>query len=125
MTDFDLAITGVDLREWSDPSRTGWVTRLNPIFGRSMLRYVATVGQPVTLTATVDGVEGEVDANLGGRLFFAESREDPGCGPVGFSSASGVSSVQTFTPQTPGHYLLLMRRPGGGAYFIHLDAEAA
>lgn len=125
MTDFSLAVSGVNTVEWTDPSRPGWVSRVNPHSGTSMLRYEGTVGVPIVLSGIVAGVVGEVDANLSGRLFSAGSFETPTPSPAGFTSASGISSVQTFVPRQPGHHVLYLRRSGGGGRIVHVDVKEA
>ena len=126
MADFDVDVTGVNLKPWTDPSDGTLPSRLNPYPGQPDGRLVATVGQLVTLTAVVGGVSGPADATLGGRLFVAGSTEQAHPWPVGWEPITpGYTSIQTFYPQAAGHYLVYLRRPAGGAIFVHLDAEEA
>lgn len=133
MPDFTARITsGVTLALWEDPDRPagtqgptdpGAPSRLNPLPDSPHRRFVGTVGVAIEVQATVAGVEGPMDAALGGRLFTAWWLEKAGlvAGPVG---AAGQSSVQTFTPLGEGHYTLGLEREEGGAIFIPVDVEA-
>jgi heme A synthase len=123
VTDFDVQISGAELREWGDPSREGYVSRVNARDGHPMRRWVAQVDVPVTITGIVGGVVGPLDASLAGRLFRAASTETPDSIPAVFTSLSGSSSVQSFNPSRVGHYLVYLRRAGGGGHFVHLDSE--
>lgn len=126
MADFELVVGGVEVRPWLDPPNTDQSSRLNPCAGAPEGRLVATVGQLVTLTAKVAGVLGPIDTALGGRLFVAASSEQAHPWAVSWETPpAGQSSVQRFYPQRPGHYLVYLRRPGGGAVSVHIDAEAA
>jgi hypothetical protein len=82
---------------------------------------VGTTGTPITVTASVDGVAGEVDSNLGGELFTATPVEWPFTTIPVFTGAAGQSSVQTFTPTAAGHYTIVLARPNHGRVFMHLD----
>jgi len=126
MADFDLTVaSGATLQQWLDPERTsdGMPSRLNPQQGYPHKRWVGTVGQPITVNARLRaGTLAPLDAALGGLLFVAWMAEYPGALP-GIVGTTGQSSVQTFTPPAPGHYLLGMRRPQHGICLIHIDAE--
>ena len=124
MPDFEVLVTGAAVEPWSDPAGSALPSRLNPREGRSMRRLVGTVGTAITLTAVVGGVTGPADATLGGRLFVCASAEAPHPWTVSFTIlTAGWSSVQSFTPSLAGHYLVYMRRPEGGCWFIHIDAR--
>ena len=125
--DFTCAFSsGVTQTTWLDPLRPSdsMPSRLNPHVGRPHLRWMGEVGAEVEITATVGGVAGEVDANLGGRLFTAWLIESPAPGPLPWTSAGGVSSIQAFTPPTIGHYSIGFARASGGTVILHLDVEA-
>lgn len=123
MADFTAAVTsGVTPEAWVDPGLGEVPSRINFDAEHPQLRLVATVGIPVVLTATVDGVAAPLDAALGGRLFTASVAERPG-GLVVFSGAIGQSSVQTITPNAAGHYTFVLRREQGGGIWIHIDAR--
>lgn len=98
-------------------------SRLNPHPGHPHRKVRARPGVPFTFKATVDGVEGPMDAALGGRLFY--------CWPIGFptgaavpafTAPAGQSSVRTVLLTTPGNYHFGMgRHGGGGAVLMHID----
>lgn len=132
--DFTTVFTsGVTQSQWQDIARPagtidandpGAPSRINPHIGRPHLRYMGVVGTQVQITATVDGVAGESDANLGGRLFTAWAIEHPQPAPLAWTTPAGQSSVQRFTPTTAGHYGIAMKREAGGMVILHLDVEA-
>lgn len=125
MPDFTVSVSGATVEQWLDPAITGAPSRLNPREGRAMRRLVGTVGSPVTLTATAAGLFGPLDTALGGRLFECIVAESPVVYGIPFTiPTAGRSSVQRFTPPAAGHYLVYMRRPGGGSWFLHVDAVA-
>jgi hypothetical protein len=114
---------GTTLEVWSDPDDddgAGRPSRLNPTGTHPHKRRRATVGQQVVVTATVDGVSGPADAALGGRLFLGMLSECPD--RPGLSSPANHTSVQRFTPRVAGHYTIVVRRDGGGAVILHMDA---
>lgn len=123
MPDFELELVGATVVPWEDPAAGGGATRLNPRSGKAERRWLATVGVPVYLRAVVNGYSGPIDSMLDGRLFVCASAEAPHPYPVSFSWTSGTTSIQDFTPGLPGHYLVYMRRPEGGQWFVHIDAE--
>lgn len=125
MPDFTLQVTGVTVGAWEDPASLDEPSRLNPFTGRSARRYLGVVGVAITLTAVVGGTVSPLDTALDGRLFAAASAHAPHPHPVSFYGATGQSSVQTFTPLAVGHYLVYLRRQGGGKVFAHIDVEAA
>lgn len=132
MADFSADFSaGTTLEQWTDPALATspfTPTRIN-VFTETPHRYRKGVtGSPITITATVpafDGVAGEVDANLGGRLFALHFAEIPQLPPPSVSNPGGQSSVQTFTPRQAGHYTVRMERSGatGGSVFLHVDVE--
>lgn len=115
MPNFTVALSGnVTVAEWTDE-------RLNPTPGNTH-RYpeVIRTGGAVTLTATVGGVSGPLDATLGGDTFTHYFAEVPVWPAPAISSPAGQSSVCSFTPRNLGLHLLFMRRIDGGAVGIHL-----
>jgi len=123
MPDFEVTVAGATVEQWLDPAIAGAPSRLNPLPGRPSARLIGTVGVAISLTAVVAGVSAPLDSALGGRLFVCSSVESPLPYPVAFTiPTSGKSSVQEFTPSMAGHYLVCMRRPTGGAWFLHVDA---
>jgi hypothetical protein len=128
MADFTARFTsGATLVPWNDPPTSSLPSRLNPTTGIPHRRYLATVGTPVTFKATPDstGVEGEIDANLGGRLFSVDMIEFPFTGKPPNTFTGGITSVQTFTPSGVGHHTIQMIREDGGSQILHIDAQAA
>jgi hypothetical protein len=124
MADFTVEITdGVTVETWSDPASLSVPTRINPFAEHPHKRYVGEVGTEIEVTATVEGVEGEVDANLDGLLFTLYYCELPGVVPPPQSSPAGQSSVQRFTPAAAGHYTFKMKRPEHGAVIMHVDVQ--
>ena len=74
MADFAVALTaGVTLDPWDDPQSVSpdRPSRINPRPEHIHKRHVGTTGFQVEVTATVGGVSGELDSNLGGELFSA------------------------------------------------------
>ena len=116
MQDFTVAVSGATLEEWTD-------SRINSIVGYPQRHYVGTVGVPIEIHATVCGVDGPPDVDLGGRLFECWRAEAPIVFP--FAHESGRTSVQTFVPYSVGHYTIGMGRETGGAVLVHIDVEAA
>lgn len=132
MADFSAAFTaGVTTETWDDPALSTppfTPTRQNAFSETPHRQFKGTTGTPITVTATVpafDGVAGEVDSNLGGRLFALHFGEVPQLPPPLVSNPGGQSSVQTFTPLYAGHYSLRMERIGatGGSVFLHVEVE--
>jgi hypothetical protein len=127
MPDFSARfIDGVSLETWEDPATVSPArpSRTNPAPQRPARYWLGTVGTPIEVQATVDGVEGEVDANLGGRTFISWFAECPSPrAPI--AHPPGSSSVSTFTPRQPGHYTLVLRRKEGGGIFLHVDVAEA
>lgn len=124
MATFTAAFTsGTSLEEWTDPDSGSKPSRLNPLPDYPFLRRVGTTGTPITVTATVGGVAGPLDATLGGLLFTAALAEYVASPPPAFSSPAGQSSVQTFTPNAAGHYCLILRRESNGGIYLHVDVQ--
>jgi len=120
--------SGTTLEEWSDPDSVSTPSRLNVYSETPPLRAVGTTGVQVEITATVPafgGVVGEVDANLGGRLFALHFAEVPSLPPPAISNPAGQTSVQRFTPPVAGHYSVRLERIGatGGSVFLHVDVQ--
>lgn len=103
------------------PVGPGAPSRLHPIEGYPHKMYVGTVGTEIELTATVGGVDGPMDAALGGRTFVPWRVENPPPHVFGFTSPAGQSSVIRFTPPAAGHYCVGVGRTGGGAVLMHFD----
>jgi len=125
MPDFSLQVSGVTVGTWEDPPSSTEPSRLNPFTGRAARRYLGVVGTAITLTAVVGITVGPLDAALGGRLFAAASAHAPHPYTVSFTGGVGQNSIQTFMPLVPGHYLVYLRRKGGGKVFAHIDVEVA
>lgn len=125
MPDFELEIVGATVEQWEDPATNVAPSRLNPRSGKAERRWIGTVGTAITLRAVVGGYSAPYDSQLGGRLFEAASAEAPHPYSVSFSHPVNTTSLQTFTPLLAGHYLVYMRRPEGGAWFVHIDAMEA
>lgn len=128
MPDFEIQLSGMQVRPWLDPATLTAPCRLNPKPGRNERRIVATAGTPFIITTIVDGTTARPDDELGGRLFsvFCAEKPSPAYTP-NFTNPAGQSSVQSWTPSAsyPGHYLLYIRRPQGGSWCMHIDVEAA
>ncbi len=125
MPNFEARVTaGVTLQAWEDPVGAGSEpSRVNPMAGYPMKRYVGTVGTEISVDLYI-GAAPVADAGLGGDLFAPWTVEAPHPYPVAFSNPSGWTAKQRFTPTVAGHYCLGFRRPSGGAYLVHVDAEA-
>jgi len=127
--DFSATFTsGVSVGEWTDPASVSTPSRTNAFSETPHLRAVGTTGTEIEITATVpafDGVSGEVDGNLGGRLFALHFAEVPQLPPPSITSPGGQSSVQRFTPGAAGHYTMRLERMGatGGSVFLHADVQ--
>jgi hypothetical protein len=121
--DFDARITaGTQLVTWVDFPTGSAPSRINPYPEHQQTYYRATNHVAVTIKAKVDGVEEPLDTVLGGRLFYAKWAEWPGnMPPPAVTSPPGQSSVMTFIPVTPGHYLFVIRREGGGGIAIPFE----
>lgn len=125
MPSFEARITaGAALRVWSDPATAEAPSRLNPnpLHPPRYRRVEQTFA--VTIQATVGGVDGPLDADLGGELFTAHFAEVPTWPPPAITSPPGRSSVITFTPKYKGHHLVVMRREGGGAVALPFFVES-
>lgn len=83
------------------------------------------MGVQITITATVGGVSAPMDAGLGGRLFKPWTVESPSNVVAGWSSPAGQSSVQRFTPDRAGHYVLGLQRAAGGAVLLAIDVKTS
>lgn len=126
---------------WTTPSAAaafadtlGSPSRLNPRSGKPHRRHelVVTSSGAAVAKATVGGVEGEVDANLGGRLFTWHWTQWSGypalptslpviTSPAGQSSVANTD-VSTF-PVVSGLWILCCRREGGGAVMLPLTTR--
>jgi hypothetical protein len=112
--------------------------RLNPVAGHPH-RYVQVVDSltSVVAKATVGVVEGELDANLGGRLFqwwWVQWPNYPAMPPgrslPTITTGAGQSSVATLAafPSAEasflGLWLLMCWREGGGGVMLPFNVEA-
>lgn len=121
MPDFKLRYEPpMALAIWTDPPLGQQPSRINAAVGHPLLRRVRTVGQLVTIRATVGGISGPFDSALGGRLFVGWFAEHPSPKPV-VTVAANRTSVRTFTPAVVGHYTYVLHRAGGGGIILHLD----
>ena len=114
---------GTTVATWDD-HQGGGVSRINPVPGRPQRYHRATVGVPITIKATVNGVEGRPDSELGGFLFSTDFVEYPDAVAPVTTSTPPFSSIQTFTPTMVGHYFLVLFRTNGGAVGLHFDVES-
>lgn len=101
---------------WTD---TDTPTRLNSATGHPTYYTEVYLGGTVTLKATVDAVEGPMDAALGGDLFAASFAQLPSWPAPACIGAAAQSSVVTFTPTAFGVHLVTLRRANGGAISLH------
>ncbi len=126
MADFTLKLThGANWVDWLDPTGpNGEPSRLNPHVGAPHRILVGTVGALVIVKAVVGGVDGPADGALGGRLFTAWFVQMP-VPPGALDGIAGFSSVQTFTPAFPGHYVVGFYRPAGGIVHLLVDVKVA
>lgn len=123
MPDFTAEITAGAAREvWTDPpvpegpstGAGGAPSRLNPDIDYPHTCRVVQLSATVTVEASVNGVPAPLDVALGGRLFTTHFAEVPEWPAPAITGPAGQSSVATFTPTVVGHYLVVMRRQGGG-----------
>lgn len=123
MPTFEVRFTsGVTRAVWTDPADGDRPTRLNHDDAHPHTYRRATVGQPVTLSAVVDGDVAPLDAALGGNLFTAWFGEVPSLPAPSMSSPVGRSSVVSFTPTHPGHHLVVFLRSSGGRVLVPFEA---
>lgn len=112
-------------------TRTIWVdnatpSRINPLPDRQQTFWLSSVGQEITVTATVDSVSAPLDGALGGRLFYYKWAEWPTPivnPPPAVVITPGQSSVMTFIPLLAGHYTFVIRRQSGGGILIPFEVE--
>lgn len=123
MPDFSVRFTaGTTLERWTDPALGEKPSRINALPELPLKRRQALTGDPVQISAVVDGVVGPLDAALDGRTFLGWFSEYPGTHAPPVTSPPGQSSVRSFTPAAPGHYTYVFRREGGGGIVLHVDA---
>lgn len=116
----DVSGSGLSTEVWTDPIVGSLPSRLNaavahPHRYRQILQGVG----PITVTATVDGTAGPLDADLGGETFTSSFAEVPIWPAPAIASPAGQSSVASFVPTRLGLNLFVMRRINGGAVGIH------
>ena len=115
-------VTGPGLASavWSDPASVLLPSRINQ--RNHPHRYLRLSGVGIVqVSATVAGVEGPLDAALGGNLFTSWFDEAPA--PLLISVTPGQTSVITFQPAVLGHYVITMRRANGGAVAIPFELQ--
>jgi hypothetical protein len=101
------------------PQVVAWEDELsNPYPGLPLRSYQALVGQVIEFHAVVDGVDAPLDSALGGRLFSADCCEGT-TQPHWFTSDR--SSIVRCSFAWCGHFVIAIRRPGGGAELIPID----
>jgi hypothetical protein len=124
MADFDLKVAlGTTLQKWVDPpGPNGEPSRLQPHPGREQLYYLGHVASLIIIHAVVNLVEAPDDSALGGRLFYAFQAE--GVVPQILTSPLGMSARVSWLPSYPGHYVIGVRRPDGGAVLVPFDIAA-
>ena len=119
MPNFTTRITsGATMQTWTDAADSERPGRLNYDPARPHTFRQVALGATVVVTATVGGVEGEVDANLGGELFTASFAEVPTWPAPATSSPPNQSTQVQFTPAHLGHHVLVQRRANGGAVWV-------
>jgi hypothetical protein len=126
MADFTARPTsGTVVTDWHDYPGSGRPSRLNPA-GQPHRYYKAVVGALIVLQATAEGgAEGAADGTLGGRLYLSWVGERPNAAAFTLTNPVGFSSIVNFTPLQVGHWMIVFRRPSGGAVGIHIDVEAS
>jgi len=121
MPDFSAQWVGPTITLWRDPAQLPTLpSRINPAPGREFRRRSSSIGVPVFIRATVDGVLAPLDSALDGRLFMGWLAESPSPAPL-VSVSPGRSSERSFTPMIAGHYTYVLHRAGGGGIILHLD----
>lgn len=136
MPNYTVRITGGGAQvPWTDPASENppAPSRLNPnpIHPHTYRRVVTDQLDPdtevtVTIEATVAGVEGPLDVDLGGDLFTGAWASYSGPFPPPFSQPAGQSSVFEIklTSVSPGHFVFRVARANGGHVLVHFDNEA-
>lgn len=118
MPNFSIKPTfGTTVQQWTDDDTP---SRLNSVAARPPLYYEAYQSTTVTVTASVNGVLGPLDAALGGDLFTTSFAEVPIWPAPALSYPAGQSSAVSFIPSRLGMHLLTFRRSNGGAVSIHI-----
>ena len=126
MPNFTARVTnGAAAVPWVDPATGSAPSRLNPLAAHLPRYLKATPGVSVVVSAKVGGVEGPLDAALGGELFQAWLAEWSGPWAPVVTQPGGQTSVVTVAlgAMHVGHFMLVLRRENGGAVVIHFDAE--
>lgn len=126
MPDFSVQLLGTSVAVWDDPATADAPSRLNPEPAHLQTYARAALPRRLTLSAVVGGVVGPLDAALGGRLFQVAWAEWSGPFPPHIVQTAGRSSVATIDlgERHVGHFVLVFRRPGGGAIAVPFDGEA-
>lgn len=122
MADYQANITnGASRAVWVDDASP---SRINPLPDRAHTYWTTTAGQTITVTAIVGSTIAPMDASLGGRLFYSKWSEWPtDTAPPAVVVTPGQSSVMTFMPLWPGHYVFVMKRQEGGGVMIPFEVE--
>jgi hypothetical protein len=119
MPNFEARFTaGASRAVWTDPADSTRPSRLNGLEVRPHTFREVIVGEPVTISAIVDGVVGPLDAALGGDTFSAWFAECPEWPAPSLSSPGGQSSVVTFAAEHAGHHLVVFLRSSGGRLLV-------
>lgn len=123
MPNFEVRVTaGASRTIWNDEPTETKPSRLNVDATHPHTYRQCTVGEPVTLSAIVDGVVGPLDSALSGDLFSVWIAECPQWPAPSLTSPGGQSSVVTFTPQHEGHHLVVFSRSDGGRFLVPVEA---
>lgn len=125
MANFLLKIaSGTTVVPWLDKATDDKPSRVNPHAEINQLRHVGRVGVPIVVHAIVPalGEDPPEDSALGGNLFNAQFHETPGAMvAITTQESPAATSIMTFTPNVPGHWVLVVSRPQGGGVIAHLD----
>lgn len=128
MPNFDIAVAGGTVEIWEDepgvgPGGNEQPSRINPRKGLWLRRLVHPVGT-LHAEAVVGGVQGPLDAALGGKLFLWDVIEYPTPWHPGMITTPGQTSVIDIECPLPGHYTFQAYRENGGSVIVHVDVQA-
>jgi hypothetical protein len=126
--DFEARVVigaGVVLAVWADPATIAAPSRINPNPTYQPKYVKVSPTATLVLRATVAGVDGPLDAALGGRLFQWSFVECAGPWPLSIVPTPGKSAEATIAMKAThfGHFSVLCRRDGGGGVVLHFDVE--
>lgn len=128
MPDFTVQFVGGTQVPWidvaSDDPQAASRLFADPDHLRNYRRFIPPA--TVTIRAVVDGVAGPADVDLDGRLFTAAWVEYSGDSRPPIAQAVGTSAVCTIAVTTAhlGHFILRLRREGGGGVLVPFDVES-